>query len=517
MNKQQRIFVLNEIKEHFQSYLPNDDVPLSQYSEDEKREKEFCEALSEAVHDLVYDDDYYRTQDIKSLLEQKYDSKIVEAAMSNPEFIKNTLQRFDKTMSNDDSWVSALEYAIKQNIKLVPEILQITEHKSITNGGAKMRFFIDMDGTLAKWNNVEFEQLFEKGYYKNLEPNKDILSDVNKLIEQGEDVYILSCVLPESKYALEEKKEWLKQYVPSLPEDKYIFVPYGDNKADYLREHYSPITNKDYLIDDYTKNLVEWKEYGGIGVKYLNGINHTKGTWDGLMVYDNKIYNDNLSAEYQDKDNLSVGLTDLVIGERLRDYEIDMIASYAGYGKGDQRFSCIYKSEFYYVKPVSFQENNEYLSVNDAIKAIRIELIYIKPINISSHEVELKHQYYSRHYPTLSECNDFDKLVSQLDNNTLDDMEYSVYLWSQDNPRKQYFKNDRSLGLHTLVNNTDNPRVNSEYVKWANQLITTDDLIAEIKGEKPLQKKLTVKEQITKARQQAQQKQIAKPTKGRSR
>lgn len=81
MKKHQRIYVLKDIKEYFESYLPNDDVQLSKYTEDEKREKEFCKALSEAIHDLVYDDDYYRTEDIRSLLEQKYDSQIVDAAM----------------------------------------------------------------------------------------------------------------------------------------------------------------------------------------------------------------------------------------------------------------------------------------------------------------------------------------------------------------------------------------------------------------------------------------------------
>lgn len=151
-----------------------------------------------------------------------------------------------------------------------------------------MRLFIDMDGTLAKWNNVEYEQLFEKGYYRNLEPNQDILQEVNTLIKQGENVYILSCVLPDSKYALDEKKEWLREYLPELSEDKYIFVPNGQNKAEYLKQHYSPITKYDYLVDDYTKNLQEWQQFGGTGVKYLNGINHTKGTWHGFVIYAEK-------------------------------------------------------------------------------------------------------------------------------------------------------------------------------------------------------------------------------------
>lgn len=32
------------------------------------------------------------------------------------------------------------------------------------------RIFVDMDGTLAKWNDVATEVLYEKGYYANLEP-----------------------------------------------------------------------------------------------------------------------------------------------------------------------------------------------------------------------------------------------------------------------------------------------------------------------------------------------------------
>ena len=36
-----------------------------------------------------------------------------------------------------------------------------------------MRLFVDMDGTLAKWNEVQYEeQLLEEGYYRNLKPNQ---------------------------------------------------------------------------------------------------------------------------------------------------------------------------------------------------------------------------------------------------------------------------------------------------------------------------------------------------------
>ena len=147
-----------------------------------------------------------------------------------------------------------------------------------------MRLFVDMDGTLAKWNNVAFEQLFEKGYYRNLEPNKRLLTDVKYLIEKGIDVYVLSSYLTDSKYALSEKKEWLNEHLPELPKENQLFVPYGESKAEFFKNNnLSPITSQDFLLDDYTVNLTDWKEWGGTGIKCLNGINHTNKTWEGRI------------------------------------------------------------------------------------------------------------------------------------------------------------------------------------------------------------------------------------------
>ena len=44
-----------------------------------------------------------------------------------------------------------------------------------------MRLFVDMDGTLAKWNEVQYEeQLLEEGYYRNLKPNQKVVDEVNR-------------------------------------------------------------------------------------------------------------------------------------------------------------------------------------------------------------------------------------------------------------------------------------------------------------------------------------------------
>ena len=139
----------------------------------------------------------------------------------------------------------------------------------------KEKIFIDMDGTLAEFRKAEhLEDLYEKGYFLDLKPLK-FLDTANKLISFTNNVFILSAYLHDSKYALEEKKIWLKKYMPELKAESCIFVPCGKNKADYV-----PNLNQDcFLIDDFSLNLLCWEESGGTGIKMLNGINGSKGTW----------------------------------------------------------------------------------------------------------------------------------------------------------------------------------------------------------------------------------------------
>ena len=163
------------------------------------------------------------------------------------------------------------------------------------------RIFVDMDGTLAEWiENESTDVLYEKGYYENLKPNEFLLQTIKRLINKGEDIYILSSFLNDSKYALEEKKKWLDRYLPELPENKRLFVKYGDNKTLIIP---NGISKFDYLIDDYTKNLFDWKEAGGIAIKFLNGINNKSKQWQGLNIKENvSLYEDLMFIlEYPEK------------------------------------------------------------------------------------------------------------------------------------------------------------------------------------------------------------------------
>lgn len=147
-----------------------------------------------------------------------------------------------------------------------------------------MRFFIDMDGTLAKWKYVDdLEELYRENYYLNLEPLINMLNVTKEMIKNNENVYILSAYLTDSKYARSEKEMWLQKYLPELDKNKYIFIGYGYKKSNAIQ-----IKEDDILIDDYTENLVDWRNNGGIAIKLLNGINHTHQSWTGECIKENQ-------------------------------------------------------------------------------------------------------------------------------------------------------------------------------------------------------------------------------------
>jgi len=147
----------------------------------------------------------------------------------------------------------------------------------------KKRLFVDMDGTLAVFTPVdEMETLYQEGYFLNQKPHENVVEGIRLLMTEYKDidVYILSSYLTDSKYALNEKNEWLDRYLPEIDPEHRIFVPYGKDKADWIE---GGIDKYDYLLDDYTKNLVSWQESGS-AVKLLNAINGSRGSWTGDKI-----------------------------------------------------------------------------------------------------------------------------------------------------------------------------------------------------------------------------------------
>lgn len=150
----------------------------------------------------------------------------------------------------------------------------------------KIKVFIDMDGTLAKWQPEKtYNELKEKGYFATLPPMENMVEAINSMLSEKQNIeyYILSATL--NKSCKKDKLRWLKENVPNMLKKNCIFVPNGENKAAFVSQKFNMPINKNWiLIDDFSKNLHRWEAAGGTGIKILNGINGTKGTWTGYSI-----------------------------------------------------------------------------------------------------------------------------------------------------------------------------------------------------------------------------------------
>ena len=148
----------------------------------------------------------------------------------------------------------------------------------------KPRLFVDMDGTLCEWRQVDTEELYKEGYFERLRPQQGVIDAVNKINSDGIfDVYILTHYLGDSPTAQREKAVWKDKYLPHV---NIIYVKCGSNKAEAVERIFGKkITRDDILLDDYTENLRAWKEAGGTALKLLNDVNNTNGTWEGLRIH----------------------------------------------------------------------------------------------------------------------------------------------------------------------------------------------------------------------------------------
>ena len=152
-----------------------------------------------------------------------------------------------------------------------------------------IKLFLDLDGTLAKFNSKRnalkrFDN--EIGFFANLKPYKYI-EFVNQLAtSESVNVYIISATPNEQ--ADQDKMIWVDKYLDNVPKANICFSRLGENKAKVIKDKLNiTIDNECILLDDYTKNLIEWTNLNGIGIKRITSKadNSTK-KWQGLCLKD---------------------------------------------------------------------------------------------------------------------------------------------------------------------------------------------------------------------------------------
>jgi len=153
----------------------------------------------------------------------------------------------------------------------------------------KKKLFLDMDGTIAKFNSKKNAlQRFDNeiGFFASLKPFAH-LDTINNLITNGiVEVFIISA--SPNEQADKDKMIWLETHLPNLVKENICFCRIGTNKAKAIKEQLNiDIDSNCYLLDDYTKNLTEWNNCNGIGIKRLTSLaDNSRKLWKGLEIKD---------------------------------------------------------------------------------------------------------------------------------------------------------------------------------------------------------------------------------------
>lgn len=179
------------------------------------------------------------------------------------------------------------------------------------------RLFLDMDGTLARFHDVDktfIEAMWQQGFYVGLEPFENMVEAVRIFMKDHPEVevYVLSAVLDtEPPFVVHEKNAWLDRYLPEIPMERRIFTRAGHNKTEYI----GVVGAGDYLLDDYNKNLREFEAAGAHAIKFRNDVNHQgKGAYGGECgpLWEGAMVSYNSSSE-----NIVKHLVEIVVHDRI--------------------------------------------------------------------------------------------------------------------------------------------------------------------------------------------------------
>lgn len=134
--------------------------------------------------------------------------------------------------------------------------------KEICSRYKKVAMFVDMDGTIVEYVMYPDKTITTKakGMFVNNKPIKIIIDELREINEiQNLDLYILS--MARSYIIVEEKKEWLKKYIPFIDEKNWIIInreagDYNDEnrsriKAEKIQEKLKEYDHTIFLDDDH--------------------------------------------------------------------------------------------------------------------------------------------------------------------------------------------------------------------------------------------------------------------------
>lgn len=130
--------------------------------------------------------------------------------------------------------IDIIQKAAKEKIQF-DRVSKLCDTITVVNHFSNKNIFVDMDGVIAGLSllptyegKVDF---VNNEIYKVLSPVKPVIDKLNKLKEDGRNIYILSATPNSFSYI--DKNTWLNQHF-NIDKDKRFFVNVGKHKAEML-------------------------------------------------------------------------------------------------------------------------------------------------------------------------------------------------------------------------------------------------------------------------------------------
>lgn len=122
-----------------------------------------------------------------------------------------------------------------------------------------INIFLDIDDTMVDYDVVE-----KNDSYKNIPPFPGVVQFIQKCIQKGDTIYIISWYNKDSPDRVKEKYQWCLTYLPMIEYSNIAVIPAPSNKAKQAQKMLGAALSKnDMLIDDMPENIKDWREAGG--------------------------------------------------------------------------------------------------------------------------------------------------------------------------------------------------------------------------------------------------------------
>lgn len=202
----------------------------------------------------------YTLRIIEKLKSRNYEVHLIHVKTPLRVCLERNRKRTRKVPQDD-----IIDKSIKEN-KQFHRLKEVVDSYEVVDYHTNEHIFIDMDGVVSPYINV-YEpggtfDFVNREFFKYQPPIKPM---IDKLIKYNENhnLYILSAT-PNS-FGYEEKIEWLKKYMPFIPEDRIFFVNSSQYKVEMLGGLIKKLKLKTQyvsLIDDTHKILAKAEEMG---------------------------------------------------------------------------------------------------------------------------------------------------------------------------------------------------------------------------------------------------------------